>query len=65
MPVGQGEASTALQQVVTSPVLLATLAGMLLRVFQLPIPPTVSPKFACKPKPNGVPAVCVLDISAM
>ena len=43
VPVGQGQASVALQQVITSPVLLATLAGILLRVFQLPVPPTVSP----------------------
>lgn len=44
VPVGQGEAGIALQQVITSPVLLATLAGILLRLFQLPIPPTVSPQ---------------------
>ena len=41
VPVGQGELGVALQQVLISPVLLATLAGMLLSVLQLSPPPTV------------------------
>ena len=62
MRVGQGEAGVALQQVITSPVLLATLAGILLRVSQLPIPPTVSPELACRFKPRGLPAMYLLYI---
>ncbi|DBA94706.1 TPA: hypothetical protein ACH3X1_002264 [Trebouxia sp. C0004] len=41
VPVGQGELGVALQQVLISPVLLATLAGMLLSVLRLSPPPTV------------------------
>ncbi|KAA6429169.1 MAG: hypothetical protein FRX49_00565, partial [Trebouxia sp. A1-2] len=41
VPVGQGELGVALQQVLINPVLLATLAGMLLNVLQLSPPPTV------------------------
>ncbi|KAL0050422.1 hypothetical protein WJX82_010955 [Trebouxia sp. C0006] len=41
VPVGQGELGVALQQVLISPVVLATLAGMLLTVLQLSPPPTV------------------------
>ncbi|DBA73584.1 TPA: hypothetical protein ACH3X1_011227 [Trebouxia sp. C0004] len=40
VPVGQGELEVALQQVLISYVLLATLAGMLLNVLQLSPPPT-------------------------
>ena len=39
--MGQGELGVALQQVLISPVLLATIAGMLLSVLQLSPPPTV------------------------
>jgi len=41
VPVGQGEAGVAVQQVVMSPVLLATIAGMVINTLQLPVPPTV------------------------
>ena len=50
MPVGQGDPGTALQQVLTSPVLLATVTGMLLRILRLPIPPTVSTDTPLKTK---------------
>ena len=43
VPVGQGQTGVALQQVITSPVLLATLAGMLVNALHLPVPPTVRP----------------------
>ena len=39
--MGQGEAGVAVQQVVMSPVLLATIAGMVINTLQLPVPPTV------------------------
>ena len=64
VPVGQGKAGIALQQVMTSPVLLATLAGIVLRVFQLPVPPTVSPNLAGRSIPHGLPATYLLDSSA-
>lgn len=41
VPVGQGEAGVAMQQVLMSPVLLATVAGLAISLLQVPLPPTV------------------------